>query len=90
MKNSGITRPGTKCVAEAATALNKTIRKNQVQASVLQSPAEPEALRAVIKEWLVPLLVQQFLDGRARITVNSRIQTPGPMSKEGAATSRIQ
>jgi hypothetical protein len=56
-------------------------------------PGEPDlaALTSVVTEWLVPLLVQQFLN-RHEVDreVSSNKSSTGLRGKEGAANSRIR
>jgi hypothetical protein len=56
-------------------------------------PGEPDlaALSSVVTEWLVPLLVQQFLNRHVvDREVSSNKPSTGLRGKEGAANSRIQ
>jgi hypothetical protein len=69
----------------------KTKRTGDVMVTL--GPGEPDlvALTSVVTEWLVPLLVQQFLNrhGVDR-EVSSNKSSTGLRGKEGAASSRIR
>lgn len=56
-----------------------------------QGNSDREALNSLVSEWLVPLLVREFLaDQQTKITVKSNEPTSCPVSKGGAASSRIR
>ncbi len=56
-----------------------------------QGNSDREALNSLVSEWLVPLLVREFLaEQQTRTSVKSNGRTSCPVTKEGAASSRIR
>ncbi len=58
---------------------------------VALAPGDGDALKSVVTEWLVPLLVQQFFNQQeVDREVSSKKSSTEPRGKEGAANSRIR
>jgi hypothetical protein len=70
---------------------NGVRRKDGTGLRIAQGNSDPAALNSLVSEWLVPLLVREFLDQQqTKITVNSNDLTSCPVTREGAASSRIR
>ena len=66
-------------------------RKRDPILQLAQGNCDREALNSLVSEWLVPLLVREFLaEQQMKITVNSNDPTSSSVTEEGAGFGRIR
>ena len=63
------------------------------EVQIVTGQRDNESLSAVMREWLVPMLVKEFLAEKrtklAKTPANAKKRTTGPLGMEGAARVRI-
>lgn len=72
-------------LSPAGVAPIRRPRRNQTQLVLPKQAAEPADVQRVIVDWLVPALVEKFLQSVGETEVNDRDRTSGVVGRGGKA-----